>query len=237
MATDTPTPSAVRQGANYRARIFTPRNELPFAGHPTLGTAAAWVTLHDDPSASVLQECTLGLITVTHERDGHFAFQAPPLQRSGPLDPQTIGDVAAALRVDRDDLLDCAWTDNGPGWIGVQLRDAPAVLAVDPDFRLMAAHGLNIGVCGLYPDTSASGGHLEVRAFSPADGPDEDPVTGSLHAALAQWLQPKAVLPSNYTARQGRAIGFDGAADVRTDDAGTWVGGQTRILVRGTICI
>ncbi|HJT90732.1 MAG TPA: PhzF family phenazine biosynthesis protein [Mycobacterium sp.] len=235
-----PSASALSRGADYRARIFTPRTELPFAGHPTLGCAAAWEAHHGGQSggpAKLLQECALGLIAIQREHREHFAFRAPQLQRSGRVDPATLGDVATTLRVSDDEILDCAWADNGPGWIGVQLRDAAAVLAVSPDFRLMAAYGLSIGVCGLCPDSHGPDVRLEVRAFTPADGPDEDPVTGSLHAALAQWLQPKNVLPTSFTARQGRAIGFDGYASIRTDAIGTWVSGQTRILVRGTICI
>ncbi|MDN4174111.1 PhzF family phenazine biosynthesis protein [Nocardioides sp. SOB77] len=215
--------------ADYRLRIFTPGGELPFAGHPTLGSAHAWLEAGGAPAGDgIVQECGAGLVTLRGE-DGVLAFEAPPLIRSGPVDEADLAAVATALRLPREDLLDAAWIDNGPGWVGVLLRDAAAVLALAPDF---AAFGdLKIGVVGTYADGPVA---VEVRAFCPQYGVPEDPVTGSLNAGIGQWLAGTR-LPAAYVAAQGTAVGRRGRVHVtRTGDV-VHVGGATRTTITGTL--
>src|SRR4051812_42596177 len=164
--------------ADYRVRIFTPTQELPFAGHPTLGTCHAWLEAGGTPAADdvVVQECGAGLVRV--RRGDVLAFAAPPLIRSGPVDETDVQHAADVLKIGREEILDAAWADNGPGWMAVLLRDADAVLALRPGFV-----DFDLGVVG----PSATG--WELRAFFPKDGSTaEDPVTGSLNASVAQWL-------------------------------------------------
>ena len=181
--------------ADYRLRIFTPGRELPFAGHPTLGSAHAWLEAGGRPHADgqVVQECGAGLVTL--RRGERLAFAAPPLVRSGSVDEADLATITRALGIEHSDVVDAAWVDNGPGWVAVLLRDADAVLALDPDPA--AFGGLDIGVVGLHP----VGGEcaIEVRAFVPGMGIPEDPVTGSLNAGLAQWLVGTH-LPTSYVA-------------------------------------
>ncbi|MFC6697170.1 PhzF family phenazine biosynthesis protein [Nocardioides daphniae] len=214
-------------GADYRLRIFTVDGELPFAGHPTLGSAHAWLEAGGAPAGDdVVQECGVGLVTV--RRREVLSFAAPPLLRSGDVDASTQERVRAALRLETDDVEAMQWVDNGPGWIGVLLRDADAVLAVRPD--VAALSGLAVGLAGLHP----AGGEyaVEVRALF---GTTEDPVTGSLNAGLAQWLVGAGVLPDSYVARQGTAIGRSGRVHVQRRDGDLWIGGTTRTSVRGTV--
>ncbi len=214
-----------RPDADYRLRIFTPGAELPFAGHPTLGSAHAWLEAGGVPAADgvVVQECGAGPVRL--RRDARLAFAAPPLVRSGPVDEADLAAAAAALRIARDDVVEAAWIDNGPGWMGVLLRDADAVLALTPDFA--AFGGLEIGVAG--PGGVAD---VEVRAFCPQHGIDEDPVTGSLNAGLAQWLAGR-VLPASYVAAQGTVLQRSGRVHVTTGDGEVWIGGDTRSTVVG----
>jgi PhzF family phenazine biosynthesis protein len=216
--------------ADYRLRIWTPGGELPFAGHPTLGSAHAWLEAGGVPRSDdeVVQECGAGLVQV--RRGLRLAFAAPPLLRSGPVDVDDLTRIAAALRIDEHDIVDAAWIDNGPGWVGVLLADAAAVLACRPD---PGAFGpLDIGVVGLYPP----GGDvaIEVRAFCPGLGVVEDPVTGSLNAGLAQWLAGNR-LPTAYVAAQGTVLGRQGRVHVSVEGDGVWVGGDTRTSITGTI--
>lgn len=217
--------------ADYRVRIFTPGVELPFAGHPTLGTCHAWLDAGGIPRRgdTIVQQCAAGLITVRRGADG-LAFAAPPLIRSGPVDDTTLDEVAAALRIARSEIVDAAWADNGPGWIAVMLRDAAAVLALSP-----APSELKIGVVG--PQPTGSDTAFEVRAFFPKNGAsDEDPVTGSLNASLAMWLLGSGVATAPYVASQGSALGRRGRVHVATDDAGAiWVGGGTVTCVSGEV--
>ncbi|MBC9733467.1 PhzF family phenazine biosynthesis protein [Nocardioides marmotae] len=216
--------------ADYRLRIFTPGGELPFAGHPTLGSAHAWLEAGGAPAGDgVVQECGAGLVAVARAGDV-LAFEAPPLVRSGPVEEFDLALVAAALRLGRADLVDAAWIDNGPGWVGVLLRDAGAVLALDPDF---AAFGdLKIGVVGEHP----AGGEaaIEVRAFCPQYGVPEDPVTGSLNAGIGQWLAGSR-LPASYVAAQGTAVGRRGRVHVARTGGTVHVGGATRTTITGTL--
>jgi PhzF family phenazine biosynthesis protein len=218
-------------GADYRVRIFTPGVELPFAGHPTLGTCHAWLAAGGVPRAgdTIVQQCAAGLITVRRGADG-LAFAAPPLIRSGPVDDAVLDEVAAALRIERSGIVDAAWADNGPGWVAVMLRDAAAVLALSP-----APSELKIGVVGRQPAGSETA--FEVRAFFPKNGAsDEDPVTGSLNASLAMWLLGSGAATAPYVASQGTAMGRRGRVQVTTDDAGAiWIGGGTVTCVSGDV--
>jgi PhzF family phenazine biosynthesis protein len=222
-------------GADYRVRIWTVGGELPFAGHPTLGTAHAWLEAGGTPArdGAVVQECAAGLVEV--RRDEHLRFAAPPLIRSGPVEPGEVARVVDALRLEPGDVLDAAWVDNGPGWLGLLLRSPEVVLGADPDRS--ACSGLKVGLAAVYPDGSRDDGvGLEVRAFY-ADERDfaEDPVTGSLNAGLAQWLVPAGHLPRRYTAAQGVVLGREGRVHVSVEDGTTWVGGATRTLFTGTL--
>jgi PhzF family phenazine biosynthesis protein len=217
--------------ADYRLRIFTPATELSFAGHPTLGSCHAWLQAGGRPAdeSRVVQECGAGLVRV-RRTDAGLAFAAPPLVRSGPVEPALVAHVAALLRVDQDAIVDTQWVDNGPGWLGVLLHDADAVLALRPGFV-----DLDLGVVGLHPPGSSDA--LEVRAFFPVDGRTvEDPVTGSLNAALAGWLTRTGRVTTPYTVRQGTALGRRGRVVVAHDAEGTlWTGGGTITCVHGHV--
>jgi len=218
--------------ADYRVRIFTPSGELPFAGHPTLGTARAWLRAGGEPSGEqIIQECAAGLITV--RRDGErLAFAAPPLRRSGPLEAADVLRIAKALGVERDAVLGHAWADNGPGWRVVELDSAGQVLALRPD--VAGIGDLKIGVLGRHPD--GDGPLYEVRAFT--IGGVEDPVTGSLNAGIAQWLVSRGGMPDRWTASQGTVLGREGRIDVQAAADGTiWIGGDTVLTVEGAILV
>jgi PhzF family phenazine biosynthesis protein len=218
--------------ADYRVRIFTPVGELPFAGHPTLGTCRAWLESGGRPADPnrIVQQCEAGLIAI--RRDGaRLAFAAPPLRRSGPVDDELAAGLAMTLGVERSALLDCEWIDNGPGWVGVLLADAQAVLALKPSYSDLA-----VGVVGAHPAGSAHA--IEVRAFFPKDGVTmEDPVTGSLNASIAQWLLRTDRLQSPYVASQGSALGRAGRVHVTAEDGEIWVGGDTVVCIDGTVTI
>ncbi|RRO20417.1 PhzF family phenazine biosynthesis protein [Saccharopolyspora rhizosphaerae] len=221
-----------RADADYRVRIFTPSEELPFAGHPTLGTCHAWQSVHGERE-SVVQECGVGLVEVRRDAGG-LAFAAPELVRSGPVEPEVLERVAAAVGLDSGEIVDAQWADNGPGWIALLLADADAVLALEPSFR----DDLKIGVAGPHPEGGPA--RFEVRAFAPLGGGGcvEDPVTGSLNASLAQWLLSSGRTTAPYTTRQGTALGRAGNVRVSTDDTGAvWVGGSTVTCVNGTVTI
>jgi PhzF family phenazine biosynthesis protein len=218
--------------ADYLVRIFTPVLELPFAGHPTLGTCYAWLTLGGGTPKQadvVVQECAAGLIEVRQLEHG-FAFAAPPLRRSGPVDEQDLARIASAFGMERAAILDAEWADNGPPWIALLLEDADAVLALKPGFV-----DLDIGVVGPRPKGSPEA--FEVRAFFPKDGVlVEDPVTGSFNASLAQWLLGSGRAHAPYIARQGTALGRSGRVHISTDAAGqVWVGGGTIACITGTV--
>ena len=225
--------------ADYRVRIFTPGGELPFAGHPTLGSCHAWLDAGGVPrgAGEVVQECGVGLVRVRRFDDApdRLAFAAPPLRRSGPAETEVVAQVLRSLRLAADEVLQVEWIDNGPGWLGVRLRDAAAVRALVPDF--LAMRGLNVGVVGAWPAGGAV--DVEVRAFVPDLGVPEDPVTGSLNAGLAQWLIGSGVLPARYVAGQGHALGRDGRVLVERIDAGPWAGvwiaGDVTRCITGTL--
>jgi PhzF family phenazine biosynthesis protein len=221
-------------GADYLVRIFTPTAELPFAGHPTLGTCHAWLEAGGrpaDPGGAVVQECAAGLVTVRPGlADGAgLAFAAPPLVRSGPVEDAVTERVVRGLGLARSDIVDIAWADNGPGWVAVLLASAEAVLAVRP-----GAVDLDIGVAGPYPPGSPEA--IEVRAFSPQITTLEDPVTGSLNASLGEWLLATGRVTAPYVASQGTAIGRRGRVHVSRDaDGQVWVGGGTLTCVSGIV--
>jgi PhzF family phenazine biosynthesis protein len=217
--------------ADYRLRIFTPMVELPFAGHPTLGTCHAWLAAGGMPKRDdlIVQECTAGLIPIRRTDDG-LAFASPPLVRSGPVDEALVDEIAGVLGIERAAIVDSQWADNGPGWVAVLLEDADAVLALDP-----RPTELDIGVVGPHPEGSPEA--WEVRAFFPKDGAIvEDPVTGSLNASLAEWLLRTGRATAPYVASQGTVLGRAGRVHVSQDDDGTiWVGGGTVTCVSGEV--
>ncbi|HLU56871.1 MAG TPA: PhzF family phenazine biosynthesis protein [Pseudonocardia sp.] len=215
--------------ADYRVRIFTPTEELPFAGHPTIGTCHAWLATTDHPGDTVVQECGAGLVTLRRTGD-RLAFAAPPLLRDEPVDEQLQARIARLLGIDRSAIRDARWVDNGPGWVAVLLDDAKTVLGITPN-----AEDLTLGIVGPYPEGSPEA--VEVRAFFPA-GPlsVEDPVTGSLNAGLAQWLLRTGRLTAPYVASQGTALGRAGRVHVDQDADGTvWIGGDAVTSIRGEI--
>jgi PhzF family phenazine biosynthesis protein len=219
--------------ADYRVRIFTPTQELPFAGHPTLGTCHAWLETGGVPRSGgvIVQECAAGLVRIRQTADG-LAFAAPPLIRSGPVDEQLIRRLADMLHIDRGEILDSQWVDNGPGWVAVLLGDAEAVLALRPGFV-----DLDLGVVGAYPDGAECA--FEVRAFFPKDGTTvEDPVTGSLNASLAGWLLDSGRARAPYIASQGSALGRAGRVHISTDvDDTIWVAGGTITCIAGGVTL
>lgn len=221
--------------ADYRVRIFCPGRELPFAGHPTLGTAHAWLASGGTPrSNTIVQECGAGLVRIRRS-GGTLAFAAPPLVQGGPLPAENIEMLIRGLGLGSDDVVDHQWCDNGPGWQALLLRDVPTVLDVVADPHLLA--GLDVGIAAL-TDGSDSDADLEVRAFFPGNATlVEDPVTGSLNAALAQWLIPTERLPNRYVARQGTAMGRSGRVIVEAMGEDIWVGGSSTTVIEGTVSL
>ena len=229
-------------GADYALRIFCPGRELPFAGHPTLGSCHAWLAAGGIPqSAEVVQECAVGLVRI--RRDGQrLAFAAPPLRRSGPLPEDEVLRIAQGLGLARQDILHHAWCDNGPQWRGVMLASAQQVLALQPNAQILA--GMEVGVVAPLDQASQQGSHgpaeaFEVRAFFPGHGGlTEDPVTGSLNAALGQWLIGAGLAPTHYVARQGTALGRAGRVHVQQDAQGqVWVGGESVVCIKGQVTL
>jgi PhzF family phenazine biosynthesis protein len=219
------------RGADYRVRIFTPVAELPFAGHPTLGTCHAWLAAGGRPHQPgvIVQECGAGLVMLRRTADG-LAFAAPPVLRDGPVDGELLAHVASVLRIDRSAIVDASWADNGPGWVAVLLESAAAVLAVRP-----GETDLDLGVVGPYPAGSPTA--FEVRAFFPKDGGTvEDPVTGSLNASLAPWLLRTGRATAPYVVSQGTALGRSGRVHISRDTDGViWVAGTTVTCVSGQV--
>ena len=219
-------------GADYRVRIFTPGGELPFAGHPTLGSCAAWLAaggVAAQPDV-VVQECGVGLVRI--RRDGaRLAFAAPPLQRSGPLDEPLLACIAAGCGLPRAAIVGHPWVDNGPGWCAVLLPSAAEVLAVKPDWARLGPVKLGL----VAPQPAGADTQFEVRAFVPTLGAPEDPVTGSLNAGLAQWLIGAGLAPRAYVAAQGAALGRAGRVHVQHDGTDCWIGGEVAFCIEGTV--
>ena len=238
-----PTDNGRAAGADYRVRIFTPNGELPFAGHPTLGTCHAWLQAGGQPrtSGKVVQECGVGLVTLRQDGD-RLAFAAPPLIKSGPLDEDEVALIARGLGVARGDILHHAWCDNGPNWRGVILRSSEQVLALRPDAGILGQLDVGVvgprGKVGVIGSTDAEGIAFEVRAFFPGNnGLAEDPVTGSLNAALAQWLIGAGLAPAQYVASQGTCLGRAGRVHVAQDGDTIWVGGSSVTCVSGEVLL
>ncbi len=248
--------------ADYRVRIFTPDVELPFAGHPTIGTCHAWLEAGGVPKTpgTIIQECGVGLVTLRHAND-RLAFAAPPLIKGGPASEDDLAPVCKVLQIDRSEIVDAQWADNGPGWIAVMLKDAQAVLDLTPDFGAVDSYDIGVvgptplGVVGLangerssrsdhVDDVGISTGSVEnsaditLRAFFRAGGtPAEDPVTGSLNGSVAQWLLGNGTLTAPYVASQGTAMGRDGRVYIDEADGDIWVGGDAVTVITGEVAL
>ncbi|MDP3138058.1 MAG: PhzF family phenazine biosynthesis protein [Burkholderiaceae bacterium] len=248
-------------GADYRVRIFTPEGELPFAGHPTLGSCHAWLQAGGSPASQdfIVQECGIGLVRI--RREGHrLAFGAPPLKRSDPS-PVLLAQVAAALGLKPTQIIAAQLLDNGPVWLGLLLDDPQTVLGIAPDHASLKKWGQKVGVAAMSSisgmptligrsnrEARAFGGHdqappmqasdLEVRAFAAPIGIDEDPVTGSLNAGLAQWLIAEGHAPSSYIAGQGQCLGRAGRVHVTQDERRqVWIGGESVTCIDGKVLL
>ena len=222
-------------GADYRVRIFTPARELPFAGHPTLGSCHAWLERGGVPQHAdeVVQQCGVGLVRIRRDAaSARLAFAAPPLRRSGAVEPAVIEQIVRSLRVEASAIKASQWVDNGPGWVAVMLGSRDDLLALKPDF--VAMRGLELGVVAPWTGAEAEA-QFEVRAFIPDVSGYEDPVTGSLNAGLAQWLIGAGLAPSRYVASQGTALGRAGRVHVERDGETIWVGGASVSCVRGQL--
>ncbi|BDT71024.1 trans-2,3-dihydro-3-hydroxyanthranilate isomerase [Comamonadaceae bacterium OS-4] len=259
-----PSPVAAAQGADYRVRIFTPADELPFAGHPTLGSCHAWLQAGGTPKAAgtIVQECAKGLVKLKRD-SSRLAFAAPSLHRSTP-DSALIAQVAAALGLRTEQIRAAQWLDNGPVWLGLLLDSMDTVLDLRPDHSALKGLARGIGVAGMdvapaAPDLivrsnrearafggSSSAGatapddtpSIEVRFFADDIGVTEDPVTGSFNASLAQWLIADGVAPARYVAAQGTCIGRAGRVFIEQDAQGqVWVGGDSVTCIEGKVTL
>ncbi len=221
-------------GADYRVRIFTPGGELPFAGHPTLGSCHAWRAQGGVPrqAGEVVQQCGVGFVRIRVEA-GRAAFAAPPL-RMREVDDGLLSKVRAALGLDAGQVLAARWLDNGPQWLALRLADAATVLALEPDHAALKPLA-KVGVVGAHP--AGSDCAFEVRAFAAAIGIPEDPVTGSLNASLAQWLMGEGAAPARYVASQGARLGRAGRVHLDRADGDVWVGGASVSCIRGTVTL
>jgi len=228
--------------ADYRVRIFTPGGELPFAGHPTLGSCHAWLQAGGKGRRGdvIVQECRQGLVAI-RSRDGRQAFAAPPLTQS-PVAPALLAQVAAALGLKADQIVAAQVLDNGPVWISLLLDDPQTLLAISPDDAMLRKMGVKIGAAARWREGSsarpAGAPALEVRAFAAAIGIPEDPVTGSLNASLAQWLMAAGHMPDRYLAAQGTCMGREGRVFIERDVAGqVWVGGSSVTCIDGSVAL
>lgn len=228
------------RSADYLVRIFTPGAELPFAGHPTIGTCHAWLEAGGQPKnpGKIISQCALGLVEL-RRFDGRLSFAAPEPIRFGPVDESDLAGVCETLNIARSEILDAHWADNGPGWLAVMLESGQAVLDLEPNFPagdpvgigVVGAHTL--GVVGL---GGTDGTDVEVRAFFSANNsPVEDPVTGSLNASVAQWLVAAGHIATPYVAAQGTAIGRAGRVHISEADGEIWVGGDAVTCVTGEV--
>jgi PhzF family phenazine biosynthesis protein len=218
--------------ADYRVRIFTPVRELPFAGHPTLGTCHVWLTLGTAPKGDeIVQECKIGLVRI-RRASGRLFFAAPNLLRSGAVEPDIVARVAKGLGLSPDAVIASNWVDNGPGWVGILLRSRDVVLSAKPDYAVL--DGLRVGIAGAWEPKDGADAQFEVRAFTAGY---EDPVTGSLNAGLAQWLIAADIAPENYVASQGTALGRMGRVHVEKSGSDIWVGGAVTPCISGTLTL
>jgi len=221
--------------ADYKVRIFTPERELPFAGHPTLGSCHVWLEMGGSPkNETIVQECGAGLVRIKREQ-GRLAFAAPPLRRSGDVAADVVARVARGLRVAPEAIKASQWVDNGPGWLAAMLSTRAEVLALRPDFPTLAGQPLGvIAPCDAAPDGIEA--HFEVRAFITSRAA-EDPVTGSLNAGLAQWLIGAGLAPDAYVVSQGTQLGRAGRVHVARTGEVIWIGGNTLTCIEGTISV
>jgi len=258
-----PSAAGAAQGADYQVRIFTPGCELPFAGHPTLGSCQAWLQSGGKPQAGdfIVQECQVGLVRI--RRDGtRLAFAAPALKRCVPGDA-VVAEVAAALGLEMAHIAAAVLLDNGPVWLGLLLQDAACMPGLSPDHGQLKKLGLKVGVVHVEQSQNTSpliarsnrearafgprastatlnlgGVSVQVRAFAAAAGVNEDPVTGSLNASLAQWLIAEGLAPSRYTATQGTSLGRHGQVHIEQDASGqVWVGGDVVTCIEGSVTL
>jgi PhzF family phenazine biosynthesis protein len=224
-------------GADYRVRIFTPGGELPFAGHPTLGSCHAWLAAGGQPQQPglVVQECGVGLVRIRQSGDTtrRLAFAAPPLRRTGPLEAELLARIVRSLKIDASDVLQHQWVDNGPGWCAVMLRSGAQVRALQPDWAALG--DVKLGVVGA--QAAGEDTRFEVRAFVPGLGVPEDPVTGSLNAGLAQWLIGAGLAPASYVAAQGAALGRAGRVFVDQQGTDFWIGGDVVACIEGALAL
>lgn len=225
--------------ADYHLRIFTPGGELPFAGHPTLGAAHAWLVLGGEPKDPdyISQECEAGIVRVRREAEKLF-FAAPPTLRTGPIEADYLDHIVQALGITHEEVIDHQWIDNGPGWAAVRLASADAVLALEPD--LSGVPNGMIGALGAYPEGAPH--QFELRAFAPALGVAEDPVCGSMNASVGQWLARTGEAGDGYTVSQGTRLQRAGEITVRVEDLAdqdsqVWVGGNVQTLFKGSAVI
>lgn len=223
--------------ADFRVRIFTPAEELPFAGHPTLGSAHAWLEAGGTPRTAglLVQECGVGLVQLRSDA-GRLAFAAPPLSRYEPVDEGTLQRIMDGLQLSPWDVLDSSWLVNGPEWIGLRLASARTVLEIEPNWQALGR--LKVGVVGPHAGAAVAEGSdaFEIRTFV-GDGSFEDPVTGSFNAGVARWLIDAGHAPSSYTARQGTRVGHAGRIHILQEGADIWVGGHSETRIRGSIRI
>jgi PhzF family phenazine biosynthesis protein len=219
--------------ADYRVRIFTPERELPFAGHPTLGSCHAWLSTGIAPKQqNIVQECGVGLVRI--RRDGkRLAFAAPPLRRAGDVAPDMLARIARALRIEPEAIKASQWVDNGPGWVGVMLATRSELLAIERDYPALPGQALGV-VAPWDENRDGTGAQFEVRAFVGTRAA-EDPVTGSLNAGLAQWLIGAGLAPDAYIASQGTKLGRAGRVHVARSGADIWIGGDTVTCIEGKI--
>lgn len=223
--------------ADYRVRIFTTLVELPFAGHPTLGSCHAWLENGGVAQGDeIIQECGIGLVRI--RRDGtRLAFTAPPLLRFEAVEAELLTRILPGLGLSPQALVDARWVDNGAGWLALRLRDRAAVLALRPDYPALPA-GLPIGVFAPWdPVRDGLEAQFEVRAFVPGDGMPEDPVTGSLNAGIAKWLLAEGQAPQRFVVSQGTAMGRKGRVHIECSGADIWVGGEVVTCVDGTVAL
>ncbi|GAB35188.1 PhzF family phenazine biosynthesis protein [Gordonia otitidis] len=227
--------SATDPAADYRLRIFTPAGELPFAGHPTLGSAHAWLAAGGAPrGSSIVQECGVGLVSVRRDGD-RVAFAAPQLRRSGAVEEALVDEVLPSLGLSREHVLAAEWIDNGPPWFVLELDSAQRVLSAEPDLAALAAY--DVGLLGRYPSGHPDDPNVEfeVRGIAGGAGVGEDPVTGSLNAGIAVWLRSTGRVGESYVASQGTALQRSGRVYVDDDGENIWVGGHSTTVISGTV--
>ena len=222
--------------ADYRVRIFTTSTELPFAGHPTLGSCHAWLEAGGVPKGQeIVQECGVGLVRIRRSDYG-LAFLAPPLLKSGPLEVDVLERVRKGLGLPAEAIVDAQWVDNGAGWLALLLKDRQQVLTLKPDYYQL--RDLAVGVVAPWdPEVDGDAAQFEVRGFIAGDGMPEDPATGSLNAGLAQWMLSKGLAPSAYVVSQGVTMGRAGRIHVERIGDEVWIGGAVVTCINGVLTL